>query len=43
MSLSFLVMLAGAAGLSTPSEGALAQELIDVVAILWALTALKDK
>jgi len=43
MSLSFLVMVAGALGLATASEGALAQELIDVVAILWALTALKDK
>ena len=43
MSLSFLVMLAGALGLATASEGALAQELIDVVAIVWALTALGDK
>ncbi len=43
MSLSFLVMLAGAAGISTASEGALAQEFIDVIAILWALSALSDK
>ena len=43
MSLSFLVMVAGALGLATASEGALAQELIDVVAIVWALTALADK
>ncbi len=43
MSLSFLVMLAGAAGISTASEGALAQEFIDVIAILWALSALADK
>ncbi len=43
MSLSFLVMVAGALGLATASEGALAQELIDVVAIVWALTALSNK
>lgn len=43
MSLSFLVMLGGAFGFSTASQGALAQELIDVVAILWALTVLKSK
>lgn len=43
MSLSFLVMVAGALGLATASEGALAQEIIDVVAIVWALTALADK
>ena len=40
MSLSLLVMLAGALGYSTASQGALAQEFIDVLAILWALTAL---
>lgn len=43
MSLSFLVMLAGAFGFATVSEGAVAQELIDVIAILWALTVLRDK
>ena len=43
MSLSFLVMVAGAFGFATASEGALAQEFIDVVAIVWALTALADK
>jgi P-type E1-E2 ATPase len=43
MSLSFLVMLAGAFGIATASEGALSQEAIDVVAILWALTVLRDK
>lgn len=43
MSLSFLVMLAGAFGFATASEGALSQELIDVVAIFWALTVLKGK
>jgi len=43
MSLSFFVMLAGAFGFSSASQGAMAQELIDVVAILWALTVLKSK
>jgi heavy metal translocating P-type ATPase len=43
MSLSFFVMLAGAFGVATASQGAIAQELIDVVAILWALTVLKGK
>ncbi|CAB5104943.1 MAG: cadmium-translocating P-type ATPase [Actinobacteria bacterium] len=43
MSLSFLVMLAGAFGIATASEGALSQEVIDVVAILWALTVLREK
>ena len=43
MSLSFLVMLAGAWGFSTASQGALAQEFIDIVAIAWALTALRDR
>lgn len=42
MGLAFLGMLAGAFGLLTPSEGAIAQELIDVIAILWALTALRN-
>ena len=43
MGLSFLVMLAGAWGFSTASQGALAQEFIDIVAIAWALTALRDR
>lgn len=43
MSLSFFVMLAGAFGVTTASEGALAQEIIDVVAILWALTTLRNE
>ena len=42
MSLSFIAMIAGAFGVMTPSEGAITQEIIDVVAILWALTALAD-
>ena len=41
MALSFVVMAAGAFGISTASEGAIAQEGIDVIAILWALTTLK--
>jgi cation transport ATPase len=42
MGLAFVGMMAGAFGVITPSEGAIAQELIDVVAILWALTALRN-
>lgn len=40
MGLSLIMMLFGGAGFITPGEGAIAQEIIDVVAILWALTAL---
>lgn len=42
MGLSFLVMGTGAIGLTNASQGAIAQEIIDVIAILWALTALKS-
>lgn len=42
MGLSFIAMCAGAFGVMTPSEGAVTQEVIDVIAILWALTALAD-
>jgi len=42
MGLSFLVMGTGALGLTNASQGAIAQEVIDVIAILWALTALKS-
>jgi P-type E1-E2 ATPase len=42
MGLSFLVMGTGALGLTNASQGASAQEVIDVIAILWALTALKS-
>ena len=38
--LSFVMMIFGGLGLISPGEGAIAQELIDVIAILWALTAL---
>ena len=40
MGLSLIMMLFGGAGFFTPGEGAIAQEIIDVIAILWALTAL---
>lgn len=40
MGLSFVMMIFGGLGLISPGEGAVAQELIDVIAILWALTAL---
>ncbi len=42
MSLSFVVMGTGAFGITNASQGAIAQEVIDVIAILWALTALKS-
>ena len=40
MGLSLIMMTFGGAGLITPGEGAIAQEIIDVIAILWALTSL---
>jgi len=40
MGLSLIMMSFGGAGLITPGEGAIAQEIIDVIAILWALTSL---
>ena len=42
MGLAFIGMSLGAFGLLSPSQGAIAQEFIDVVAILWALTALRS-
>lgn len=42
MGLSFIVMGTGAIGFTNASQGAVAQEVIDVIAILWALTALKS-
>ena len=42
MGLSFIVMGTGAIGYTNASQGAIAQEVIDVIAILWALTALKS-
>jgi len=41
MALSVVAMLLGAFGIFNPSAGAIAQEFIDVIAILWALTALR--
>lgn len=41
MALSFVIMATGATGLTSASQGAIAQEIIDVIAILWALTTLK--
>ena len=40
MGLSLIAMFLGAFGILTPSQGAIAQEFIDIAAILWALTAL---
>ena len=40
MGLSIVAMFAGAVGYANASQGALIQEAIDVIAILWALTAL---
>lgn len=42
MGLAFIGMLLGAFGVISPSQGAIAQEFIDVIAILWALTALSN-
>lgn len=42
MSLAIIGMICGAFGIISPSQGALAQELIDLLAILWALTALSN-
>jgi len=41
MALSLVIMGTGAMGLTSASQGAVAQEVIDVIAILWALTTLK--
>jgi heavy metal translocating P-type ATPase len=41
MSLSLVIMATGALGITSASQGAVAQEIIDVIAILWALTTLK--
>jgi hypothetical protein len=32
----------GAFGVTNASQGAIAQEIIDVISILWALTAIRD-
>jgi P-type E1-E2 ATPase len=41
MGLSLIIMATGAMGVTSASQGAVAQEAIDVIAILWALTTLK--
>jgi len=41
MGLSLVIMVTGALGITSASQGAVAQEAIDVIAILWALTTLK--
>jgi heavy metal translocating P-type ATPase len=43
MALSFVIMATGALGITSASQGAVAQEFIDVIAILWALTTLKKE
>jgi heavy metal translocating P-type ATPase len=43
MTMSLAIMATGALGVTSASQGALAQELIDVIAILWALTTLRKK
>lgn len=42
MSLSLLIMGTGALGVTNASEGAIAQEFIDIISILWALTAIRN-
>jgi len=42
MALSLIIMATGALGITSASQGAVAQEAIDVIAILWALTTLKS-
>jgi P-type E1-E2 ATPase len=42
MGLALIGMSFGALGFLSPSQGAIAQELIDVIAILWALTAIRS-
>jgi heavy metal translocating P-type ATPase len=43
MAIALIAMFAAAFGYLTPSQGALLQEVIDVAAILWALTTLKAR
>ncbi len=43
MSLSLVVMTTAAFGITNASQGAVAQEIIDLIAIMWALTTLKTK
>lgn len=41
MGIALIAMFSAAAGFLTPSQGALVQEFIDLLAIFWALTTLK--
>jgi hypothetical protein len=41
MSLALIAMVGASFGKITPSEGAILQELIDLLAIMWALTTLR--
>ena len=43
MGLALIAMFAAAFNLLTPSQGAIAQEFIDLLAIMWALTTLSSK
>lgn len=43
MGLALIAMFAAAFNLLTPSQGAIAQEFIDLLAIMWALTTLRSK
>jgi heavy metal translocating P-type ATPase len=43
MGLALIAMMAAAFNHLTPSEGAIVQELIDLLAIMWALTTLKAR
>ena len=43
MGLALISMLAAAFGYLTPSEGAITQEFIDLLAIMWALTTLRAR
>lgn len=43
MGVALIAMVAAAFGYLTPSEGAILQELIDILAIFWALTTLRAR
>ena len=43
MSLSLIAMFGGGFGFLSASTGAIAQEFIDIIAILWALTTLMEE
>ena len=43
MLLSLVVMTTATLGITNASQGAVAQEIIDLIAIMWALTTLKSR